>query len=295
MPKIKDFFRCAIKFHSRRKGKGGSVIAKASYRAGERLYDEREDVFYDYTNKGGIVYTAIMLPENAPRNYQSRQTLWNAVEWAEKRIDARTAREVELGLPNELNLKEHIQLVHEYVAANFTSQGMCADIAIHSGKHEHSQDSQHIEAENDTMISQENPHAHILLTTRPVEPDGFADKKNRDWESPRNVYVWRKSWADVQNRAFERKGLDIKVEHESFKKRGIDRKPTIHEGHEVTALERRGVRTEVGNKNRAIRAENKAREQQREQKRQHQWGSGADGFTIWERERVREYDGGRSR
>jgi len=123
---------------SRRQGR--SAVGASAYRAGEKLHNEYDGLTHDYTKKRGIVYTEIMLPENAPAEFSDRQTLWNAVELAEKRKDARTAREIEISLPNELSRAEQIKLVREYVRDNFISENMCADISIHSGKHYHKSD-----------------------------------------------------------------------------------------------------------------------------------------------------------
>ena len=242
------------------------AVASAAYRAGENLHDG--NAAHDFTQKQGIAHTEIMLPENAPQTFLDRQTLWNAVEMAEKRNDARTAREVEIALPNELTLRENIELVREYVADNFISKGMIADVAIHSGhRNQHQNDAHDVEAQHDKIIAPNNPHAHILLTTRPVDKEGFAKKKNREWESPRNVYQWREQWARAQNREFERRGLEVKVTHESHATRGLDREPTIHLGPTDAALEKQGIRTIRGDKNRDVRARNRAKDERDRQYR----------------------------
>jgi MobA/MobL family. len=220
-----------------------SAIAAAAYRSGERLYDSCNRLTHDFTRKKGIVHTEILLPQNAPTMFYDRELLWNAVEWAEKRCDSRTAREVEIALPNELTLTEHKNLIREFITENFVRIGMCADICIHD-----KQDG--------------NPHAHILLTTRPIEDGRFSDKKNRDWDKRGNISIWRKNWADMQNREFMKKGLLTRVSHESYKTRNIDREPTIHLGHGTTALSRRGIETDRSNINNAIRARNSEREEQ---------------------------------
>jgi ATP-dependent exoDNAse (exonuclease V) alpha subunit len=245
------------------------------------LYNQYDGLTHDFTNKGGIAHTEIILPDNAPTDFYYREKLWNAVEAAEKRTDARTAREVEIALPNELTFEEQLDLVRGYVQESFVNRGMCADVAIHHA-HRHDKDSQHTEAESDNIINPQNPHAHILLTTRPIAKDGFAAKKNRDWESRVNVRNWREAWAKAQNRAFERKGLEIRVSHESNVKRGIEREPTKHLGHEANAMERRGIRTQRGNENRAI-AERNAERNERERRRRQ------------ERERNRERDRSKER
>lgn len=266
------------------RNQGRSTVGAAAYRSGERLYSEYDGLTHDYTKRGmvgaaayrsgdrlhdgngvqdftkkrGIAYTEVMLPDNAPPEFLDRQTLWNAVERVEKRRDARLAREVVIALPNELSIDEHIKLVREYVNGSFVSQGMCADIAIHSG-HQHRKDDQHIEAEHDNIIRPQNPHAHILLADRPVGERGFEAKKNRAWNDHQNVELWREQWAKAQNRELERKKLDVRVNHESYERQGLDREAYHHLGHQAAALERRGIRTQQGDENRAIRVRNRAR------------------------------------
>jgi len=256
------------------RNQGRSSVAAAAYRAGERLHNNYDGQTHDFTRKKGIIHKEIMLPENAPVQFLDREALWNAIEAVEKRKDARTAREIELALPLELSLDEQVELVREYVTANFLSENMCADICIHDGKHEHRKDMRNIEAEHDNIITPDNPHAHILLTDRPIGKDGQFIKKNPEWNKKERLILWRKNWADAQNREFERRSLDIRVSHESNIARGIDREPTIHLGHKAAAMERQGIRTERGDENRAIMARNKARyerlrriRQEREQNR----------------------------
>jgi ATP-dependent exoDNAse (exonuclease V) alpha subunit len=256
-----------VKYVSRQQGR--SAVGAAAYRAGEKLHNEYDGLTHDYTRKSGIVHTEIMLPDNAPSEYLDRQTLWNAVEKAEKRKDARTAREVVIALPNELTLDEQTALAREFVRDNFTSKGMCADVAIHSGNHGHRRDETQelpIDVNHDTIIYPRNPHAHILVTTRHVGREGFG-RKNRDWDKKENLLLWREEWAKAQNREYERKGLEISVSHETLAKQGLDREPTKHLGHEAAAMERRGIHTHIGNENRAIEARNRERETSKERDR----------------------------
>lgn len=141
--------------------------------------------------KGGVVYTEIMLPEHAPNEYNDRNTLWNAVEKSCKADDERTAREVEIALPKELTTKEQIKLVQKYVKENFVDKGMCADIAIHSGRHEHPKGKEEFE-QHDAAIKKDNPHAHILLTMRPID-------KNGKWEGKTiKVYLCKNKHGDIK-------------------------------------------------------------------------------------------------
>ena len=151
-------FHCPIQIIKRSIGK--SAVAAAAYRSGERLTNEWDGMTHDYTHKGGIVHTEIMLPSHAPPEFQDRSTLWNSVEQIEKSSDAQLAREIEVALPVELSPAQQLALVRAFVKDNFVDAGMCADFAIHDK-------------------GTGNPHAHILLTIRPLRPDGKWGPKCR--------------------------------------------------------------------------------------------------------------------
>ena len=122
-------YHLSVKIISR--GKGQSAIASAAYRSGKRLYDKRYDEVKDFSNKRGIVYSDIQLPPEAPLEYLDREILWNAVERAEKKSNARLSREIEVALPKELSIPQQRLLLHDYIQENFVSEGMCADWSIH--------------------------------------------------------------------------------------------------------------------------------------------------------------------
>ena len=110
---------------------GSSAVASAAYRAGERLYSERYGEVNDYTKKSGVICSGILLPPNAPAAYRDRQTLWNAVEAAEKRGDAQLAYSFDIALPNELSQEENIRLAETFIQDNLISKGMIADFSVH--------------------------------------------------------------------------------------------------------------------------------------------------------------------
>ena len=122
-------YHLSIKIISR--GKGKSAVAAAAYRSGERIKNEYDGEIHDYTHKGGIIYTEILLPDNAPPEYKDRSVLWNAVEQIEKNKNSQLAREIELALPKEFSKIKNKALVRAYVKKNFVDKGMCADICIH--------------------------------------------------------------------------------------------------------------------------------------------------------------------
>jgi len=188
---------------------GRSSVAAAAYRSRSNIYDKRQGLTFDYTRKKDLAHSEILLPEHAPDRFRDRPTLWNEVEHAERRRDAQLAREIELALPAELTLSQNIELVREFAKANFVDHGMIADVNIHMKK--------------------DNPHAHILLTTREVTEEGFG-KKVRGWNSNATLLSWREEWAKLQNQKLLIYGHDIQVDHRSFADRGIELIPEIHLG-----------------------------------------------------------------
>ena len=217
-------YHFTVKVLGRRHNK--SVIAAAAYRSGERLYDERNRVFWDFTRKKGVVYNEILFPSNVPPEFRDREILWNAVERTETRKDSRLAREAEFALPREFSLEEQIEVARKFVSENFVALGMCADLCIHHR-------------------DEKNPHAHVLLTDRPVDSSGFASKKAPSWNRKEHLLVWRESWARILNEAYREKGLEKRVTHESYATRGItDRKPTRHLGRRVLEYAKRGQVTD---------------------------------------------------
>lgn len=135
------------------RGTGRSVVAASAYMSCSRLYNDYDGVQHDYTRKQGLVWQEVFLPPQAPREWLDREQLWNAVEAAEKTKDSRLAREIIVALPIELNHEEQIALTSAYILQQFVAGGMCADVVIHD-------------------TDGHNPHAHILLTMRPLNEDG---------------------------------------------------------------------------------------------------------------------------
>ncbi|SFS09667.1 MobQ family relaxase [Anaeromicropila populeti] len=256
-------YHCHCKIVSR--GSGRSAVGAAAYRSGEKLTNEYDGLEHDYTRKGGVAYSEIMLCENAPKEYQDRSTLWNEVEKIEKSSKAQLAREYEVALPVELTREEQIKLVRDFAKENFTDKGMCVDFSIHDKE-------------------DGNPHAHIMLTIRPIEQDGtwgtkqkkeyILDKdgnkqydkkkqtykcktiKTTDWDSTEFLQRNRESWAGKVNEELEKKNLPQRVDHRSFKEQGKEQIPTQHIGVSANAMEKRGIESQRGNENREIKEAN---------------------------------------
>lgn len=224
---------------------GRSSVAAAAYRAGERLVDERTGLEHDYTNRRGIE-AWIEAPEHAPDWAKDREELWNRVEASERRKDSQLCREVEVALPKELSRREQDELVRGFVREEIVSRGMVADVAVHRG-------------------DENNPHAHVLATTREIGPEGFG-KKAREWNDRDVLGGWREAWERHANRELERSGSRERVDHRSNAARGIDREPTVHEGPAAREMEARGLRTDRGDLNREARRINREREELRRER-----------------------------
>lgn len=270
--------RRVIHFHAKyiKRSAGESIVGFAAYCAGERLQSQYDGRIH-YKKRNDVIFKKILLPPNAPEIYKDREVLWNAVEMVEN-SKAQLARIIDLDLPVELNWEAHIHLILNYVQRIFVNQGMCADIAIHDK-------------------GNGNPHAHILLTLRAINEEGEWSgkwKKNyildeygrkiydyntkrykcgpsiplNDWGNHENVEIWRREWANECNYVLARKHVKTRVTHESYVRQGLDRKPQIHLGRKVCALEQRGIHTERGNQNRDIIEQNRVLdERRREQER----------------------------
>ncbi len=211
------------------------------------------------------MHTEILLPSHAPPEFSDRSTLWNSVEKIEKAKNSQLAREIEIAIPKELSVNQQIELVRQYVNDNFVSVGMCADFAIHD-----KQDG--------------NPHAHIMLTMRPLEQDGQWGAKSKkeyivdengervklkngkyktrkintvDWNEQDKAELWRSKWAEIANEFLEQNSIDERIDHRSFARQGIEQIPSIHLGVAASQMERKGIETERGNTNREIKAKNK--------------------------------------
>lgn len=225
-----------------KRGAGQSAIASAAYRAGEKLHSEYYGEISDYTRKGGVICSEILLPSHAPPEYADRETLWNAVEKAERGKKAQLAYSFDIALQNEFSMQENIALARQFLLENFVSRGMMVDFAVHSPDKE------------DASIS--NPHFHVMCPIRPLDEHGRWGNKQRreylldehgdrirdeagnyvfnavpttDWGKPETLEEWRQAWADLCNQKFAEKGLDCRIDHRSYERQGIEQIPTVHE------------------------------------------------------------------
>ena len=293
------------------RGAGRSAVAAAAYLSCSRMLNEYDGVQHDYTRKQGLGWRQVFLPTTAPAEWLDRETLWNAVEETETAKDSRLAREFVAALPIELSREDQIRLLQDFLKEQFVADGMCADAAIH-----------------DPYPPGHNPHAHILLTVRPLDEKGkwqyktekeylcVKDGEERGftaaefkqaqadgwekqypykvgkkkvymapsaaqaqgyervskypkstkygrqnpiterWNSEEHLLVWREAWATAANRCLELAGHAERIDHRSHAARGLEERPTVHEGVAAQALERRGILSDRCELNRQIKADN---------------------------------------
>lgn len=246
---------------------GKCATASAAYRAGAEMVDERTGQRFDYSKKKGVLGAEIMLPDGAPEWMRDRAKLWNAVEKIEKRKDAQLARDFVISLPHELSHEERVALTTSFVQKHFVSKGFAADIAWHAPE---------------KRGDKRNFHAHVMVTQRRVEGDGFAKRKERANTKEHPMKVWKRDldalradWAEHGAAALEKAGLHLEAERfhvgnlrldkqrEAALKRGdlgwaeeLDREPEPKQGPLATKMEREGKESRAGADRRAAKDRN---------------------------------------
>ena len=254
------------------RGSGRSAVAASAYMSCSRMYNDYDGIQHDYTRKHGLIYQEVMLPPMAPSEWNDREQLWNAVEETEKTKDSRLAREFVVALPVELDKDSNISLLQDFIKKNFVDMGMCADFAIHD-------------------TDGHNPHAHILLTVRPLNENGTWQYKtekeylcikdgeekgyeridkhpkssrygrqnpiSEQWNSDEQLCIWWANWTDAVNKMLARNQINATIDHRSFADQGITEQPTIHEGYIAQNMEKNGIIADRCEINRQIRADNK--------------------------------------
>ena len=265
-------YHCSIKIIGRSTGR--SATSAAAYRAGVKIYDEELGESFDYSKKRGVAFSEVLLCDDAPKEFINREKLWNSVQAIEIQKNAQLCREIEVSLPVELSREDQIRLVREYVKQNFTCSGMCADWALHDK-------------------GDGNPHAHILLTVRPLKSNGEWGSKRKDsyalddqgnkipvidpntgkqkigsrgrkmwerisvpstdWNDQSRAEEWRKGWADVCNKYLQGRA---RVDHRSYARQGKKQLPTMHEGYVARKIAKRGKKSTIIEYNADVRRTN---------------------------------------
>lgn len=209
---------------------GRSIVRAAAYRSASVLFDQRAGLQYSYAAKAGVIHAEMLLPPGAPAWMADRERLWNHVEMTEKRIDAQLAREVEFALPRELSREDNIALARAFVQREFVDEGMVADLCIYW---------------DFDSSGNPKPHAHVLLTLRGIQGDGFGLKRRQwrmapdgktylldaageripDWNNKQTLLRWRERWAEYVNQRLAERGIDQQIDHRSHADRGIRIEP----------------------------------------------------------------------
>ena len=239
-----------------KRSSGRSATASAAYRAACEIEDKRTGLTHDYSKKNGVVNSEAFVVVDGEKVAVDRAQLWNAAEFAEKRKDARTAREIVINLPHELSKELRQNLVEDFTEYVAQKYNVAIDYAIH---------------EPDKHGDNRNHHAHILMTTRDVTLKNgsvelgkktsleLSNTKLKTLDMPKTqeqIVSLRESWATMTNDYLSFANVDARIDHRSFEEQELSIKPTIKLGWEASALERSGIATDRGDFNRAIRADN---------------------------------------
>ena len=235
--------KLAVKNISR--ARGSSAVSSAAYIARTKLVDERLHRSFDYTARGGLTHSEILLPEKAPRAAdewaRDRSKLWNTAEKAEARPNARVAREYVVALPHELPEQQRLALARGFAQSIADRYGVAADLAVHSAP---------------PGGDPRNHHAHVLATTRVVEAEGLGRKTDLALSntmrrerglssSAEEIRQLRMGWAERVNEQLREAGLDLSIDARSYWERGIAQVGQQTFGPRLIALERAGVATEL--------------------------------------------------
>lgn len=248
-------FHLSTKPMSRKSGR--SATASSAYRSGSKIEDKRTGLTHDYTKKQGVVKSECFLIQDNQKIKLDRSQVWNTAEQKEKRKDSRTAREIIINLPHELNEKQRADLVKDFAESVAKKYNVAIDYSIHLP---------------DKEGDQRNHHCHIMMTTRTAELDKnnnlvLGDKTalelgNKDLAkldlptSQEQIKDLRREWAETTNKHLEMAELSERIDHRSYKDRGLITLPTIKLGWQATAMERKGIQTDKGDYNRQIHATN---------------------------------------
>ena len=229
---------------------GRSAVAAAAYRAGVKLADDRQGVVWDFTQKRGVLHAEIVIPQGAPSWAADRSRLWNEAEAREdkstRRNEALVARDFRVALPHEASDAQRLEITREFARHLVERYGGAVDFAIHAP---------------DRRGDDRNYHAHVMMSTRRLDADGFGAKirvLDDRRTGPREIEHVRQTWQDIQNRLLDQLGIG-RVSCKSLDAQGMDRESTLHMGVAATAMERKGEPTERGDLNREIAARNEAR------------------------------------
>ena len=244
------------------KANGGNAVASAAYRLRMDLTDSITGEKFRYGKMDDHRESHIIYPKDLSEKTRDKLNparIWSLAEQANTRKNGTSAREIDVALPKELNNEQQRELVMEFTRENLVRKGMIAQVSIHEGKGE-------------------NPHAHLLLSTRKFDQDKMSFEKSpvREWGKKDSLKSWRENWATKTNEHLERHGYRQKIDHRTLKEQGVNREPQIHEGPKVRAMENKGIVTEKGTWNMNIKIEQLKKEIAIEESRQQNYSNDYD-------------------
>lgn len=207
---------------------GRSAVAAAAYRATCKLDDRTTGESFDFTRKEKALWTEILTNGDVPEWATNREELWNSCEEKENRRNSQFCRSFDIAFPREFDQSTNKKLIEKWVFDNYVSRGLVADICSHAP---------HVDRKSGK--TNDNYHVHVLVTTRKMNKDGWAEK-DREGNDRQFLKKVRKSWADIVNAEFERRGMSERIDERTLKDQGIDREPQQHQGVTATAMERKG-------------------------------------------------------
>ena len=258
-------FHLSVKPISRAAGR--SATAAAAYRSGSEIVDLRTGEVHDYSRKSDIVHSEILAPAGSPAWAADRTALWNAAEAAEKRKDARVARDYEVAIPKDLTRAQGIELVRDFSAGLVDRYGVAVDFNVHRDD---------LRKWDGSEKGWQGYHAHILTSTRKLGREGFGEKAEPELSDTKRKSLGlsdgaaeiervRQLWEVTANRHLEQANQAQRIDSRSLKDQGIDRDPTVHLGPHVTGLERDGIPSRLGDINRKVEAEHQVRVENRQE------------------------------
>jgi hypothetical protein len=244
---VQPAFHFAVKVISRSAHR--CILHCVAYRSACRMRGGNGKIVADYTRRNGVIHCQIVTPDDVPMWANDRNKLWLEAAEIEKRKNSVEGREFEVTIPYGLSQDDAISLARDFAKEMVDHHFFVIDFSLHADNRK---------SWTGDYKNHNGYHVHFLATTRRIGPKGFGQKTREfDIKSSGVIKFWRKRWEEIANGYLFRAGLNTRIDHRSNKDRGISRPPTLYLGERITAMERRGVSTSIGNLNREIMSSEK--------------------------------------